>query len=65
MTIPWNTMLARAEVLAEAVAGMNAGTTAMLGKQDLRTRLEDLRMTVLADSASASVNSFLRSEAAK
>lgn len=61
----WNALLARARTPAEAVGGRNAVTNAVLGQQDLRIGLEDLGITVVADSAPASVDSFLRSEAPK
>lgn len=61
----WNALLAREGTQVEALNRMNAACNAALGRPDLRARLEDLGVTVVADSTPSSVDRFLRSEAAK
>lgn len=61
----WNALFARSGTPPAALDGMNAAVNAVLRQNDRRARLEELGIAVVTDSSPASVDAFLRTEAAK
>lgn len=61
----WNALFARSGTPPAALDGMNAAVNAVLRQDDRRARLEELGIAVVTDSSPASVDAFLRAEAAK